>query len=87
MKVDDREKTAGYLTGWLKEKGRKPKTLHRYSKIITKELIPALGAIPLEQLHHDHVAVFIAELEDADRGAPDDPLYTRGTVLGAVGTQ
>ena len=30
----------------------------------------ALGALPLEQLRHEHVAAFISELEDAGRGAP-----------------
>jgi integrase len=36
----------------------------------TKELIPALGTLPLEQLSHDHVAAFIADLGEARRGAP-----------------
>jgi integrase len=72
VKVDDREKTAGYLTGWLEDKRRalKPKTAYRYTEIVTKELIPALGALPLEQLNHDHVAALITELEEAGRGAP-----------------
>jgi integrase len=72
VKVDDRETVAGYLTAWLdgKRHAFKPKTLHRYIEIVTKELIPALGALPLEQLHHEHVAASIAELEDAGRGAP-----------------
>jgi Phage integrase, N-terminal SAM-like domain len=49
---------AGYLTDWLEDKRRtlKPKTTYRYTEIVTKELIPALGALPLEQLNHDHVA-------------------------------
>ncbi|MGH4009778.1 MAG: site-specific integrase [Pseudonocardiaceae bacterium] len=72
VKVDDRETVAGYLPAWLngKRHALKPKTLHRYTEIVTKELIPALGALPLEQLCHEHVAAFIAELEDAGRGAP-----------------
>jgi integrase len=72
VKVDDRQTVAGYLVAWLEEKRHalKPKTLHRYSEIVTKELIPALGALPLEQLCHEHVAAFIAELEDTGRGAP-----------------
>jgi integrase len=72
VKVDDRETVASYLAVWLngKRHALKPKTLHRYSEIITKELVPALGALPLEQLHHDHVTTFIAELEDAGRGSP-----------------
>ena len=42
---------AGYLTAWLdgKRHALKPKTLHRHSEIITKELIPTLGALPLER--------------------------------------
>ncbi|MGH4013151.1 MAG: site-specific integrase [Pseudonocardiaceae bacterium] len=72
VKVNDRQTVAGYLTAWLdgKRHALKPKTMHRYSEIITKELVPTLGALPLEQLHHDHVAAFIVELEDAGRGAP-----------------
>ncbi|MCA1709059.1 MAG: site-specific integrase, partial [Actinobacteria bacterium] len=72
VKVNDRQTVAGYLTAWLdgKRHALKPKTMHRYSEIITKDLVPALGALPLEQLHHDHVALLIAELEDAGRGAP-----------------
>lgn len=72
VKVDDRETVAGYLATWLdgKRHALKPKTMYRYNEIITKELVPALGAVPLEQLNHQHVAAFIAELEDAGRGAP-----------------
>lgn len=72
VKVDDRQKTAAYLTRWLDDKRHKlkPKTMYRYIEIVTNELIPALGALPLEQLGHEHVAAFIAELDDAGRGAP-----------------
>ena len=72
VKVDDRETVAGYLTTWLdgKRPALKPKTMHRYSEIVTKELVPALGALPLEQLRHDQVAAFMAELETTGRGAP-----------------
>lgn len=72
VKVDDRQKTAAYLTGWLAQKRHKlkPKTLYRYTEIVTNELVPALGALPLEQLSHEHVAAFVAELEVAGRGAP-----------------
>lgn len=45
-------------------------TMHRYSEIITKELVPAFGALPLEQLRHDHVTALVTELEAAGRGAP-----------------
>jgi integrase len=72
VKVDDRETVAGYLAAWLdgKRHALKPKTMYRYTEILAKELVPALGALPLEQLSHDHVAAFITELEDAGRGAP-----------------
>jgi integrase len=70
--VDDRQTVAGYLVAWLDSKrhGLKPKTMYRYTEIVTKELVPALGALPLEQLSHGHVATFIGELEGAGRGAP-----------------
>jgi len=45
------------------------KTIHRYTEIVHNELIPTLGALPLEQLRHDHVVALISELEDAGRGA------------------
>lgn len=70
--VDDRQSVAEYLTGWLdgKRHALKPKTLHQYREYVVKDLIPALGAIRLEQLRHDHVTALIAELEAAGRGAP-----------------
>jgi integrase len=72
VKVDDRETVAGYLAAWLdgKRHALKPKTMYRYTEIVTKELVPALGALPLEQLSHEHVAALIVELEEAGRGAP-----------------
>lgn len=70
--VDDAELTGEYLRSWLAGKRHrlKPKTLHGYREYIEKDLIPALGGIRLEQLRHTHVAAFVAELEDAGRGAP-----------------
>ncbi|MGH3915470.1 MAG: hypothetical protein ACRDTC_18995 [Pseudonocardiaceae bacterium] len=58
---------ASYLTAWLdgKRNALKPKSLYRYSEIITKELAPALGALSLEQLRRDHVAALVTELEEA----------------------
>ena len=60
-KVDDRQTVAGYSVAWLDSKrhGPRPKTMYRYTEIVTKELVPALGALPLEQLSPDHVAAFI----------------------------
>jgi integrase len=69
--VDDHETVGDYLPEWLDGKRRtlKPKTWHQYSEYVHKDLVPALGGIPLERLHHGHVAAFIAELEVAGRGA------------------
>ena len=55
--VDDAEWTADYLRGWLKGKRYrlKPKTAHQYAEYVHKDLIPALGAIRLERLRHEHV--------------------------------
>ena len=71
VKVNDREKTGERLIAWLEDKHRslKPKTLHRYTEIVHNELIPTLGALPLEQLRHDHVVALVSELEEAGRGA------------------
>jgi integrase len=71
VKVDDRQTVAGYLAAWLdgKRHALKPKTMYRYNEIVTKELVPTVGALPLEQLSHEHVAALIAELEEAGRGA------------------
>jgi hypothetical protein len=70
--VDDRQTVARYLVAWLDSKRHvlQPKTMYRYTEIVTNELIPTLGALPLEQLSHEQVAAFITELEDAGRGAP-----------------
>ena len=69
--VNDREIVAAWITGWLAEKRRtlKPKTLHQYGEYVRKDLVPALGAIRLEQLRHNHVAALVTELEAAGRGA------------------
>ena len=71
VKVDDRQTVAGYLAAWLdgKRHALKPKTTYRYNEIVTNELVPALGALPLEQLSHEHVAALIAELMETGRGA------------------
>jgi integrase len=72
VKVDDRQTVGGYLAAWLegKQHALKPKTLHRYTEIVAKELIPTLGPLPLEQLSHEHVTGFITDLAKAHRGAP-----------------
>lgn len=76
--LDDRETVAAYLRAWLHGKRHKlkPKTLHQYGEYVEKDLVPALGAIRLEQLRHQHVAAFVADLEAAGRG----PAVTRRCV-------
>lgn len=68
---NDRQTVADYLTGWLEEKRLKlkPKTWFDYERHVRLDLIPALGAHRLEQLHHDHVRTFVADLTAAGRGA------------------
>ncbi len=70
VKVDDRETVAAYLRHWLRGQRHrlKLKTLHQYGRYVEKDLIPALGAIPLERLSHEHVATLIVDLETAGRG-------------------
>lgn len=68
--LDDRQTVADYLIDWLAGKAvaLKPTTLVRYQDYITKDLIPALGAIRLEQLSHQHLACFIRDQLAAGRG-------------------
>lgn len=70
VKLDDRETVASNLRAWLTDKRHalKPKTLHQYGEYIEKDLIPALGAIRLEALRHEHVASMIRDLQAAGRG-------------------
>jgi integrase len=68
--LDDTETVAQYLTTWLDTKSRnlKPNTVLRYRDYIDKDLIPAIGAIRLERLTHEHVRQFIRHQLDAGRG-------------------
>lgn len=68
--LDDRQTVAAYLINWLAEKSRtlKPTTVARYRDYITKDLIPALGAIRLDTLHHQHIAAFVGHQLDTGRG-------------------
>ena len=72
VRVDDRETVAEYLREWVRGMRHKlkPKTLLSYECYIENDLVPALGAIRLEHLHHRHVAQLIGDLEQAGRGAP-----------------
>jgi hypothetical protein len=60
---------AHYLTGWLDEKKTSlvPNTVRRYRDYLTKDLIPAFGAIRLERLTHVHITYFITQQQAADR--------------------
>lgn len=71
VKVDDRETTGDRLSAWLaiKRSTVKPTTWHNYAEHVNKDLIPALGPIKLEQLRHEHVQSFVADLASAGRGA------------------
>lgn len=68
--IDDHETVADYLPTWFAAKTLtlKPTTIARYTDYLTKDLIPALGAIPLEKLSHGHVAEFVRTQLDAGRG-------------------
>ena len=70
MDSDDRQTLAYYLTGWLEEKARvlKPTTMARYRDYVAKDLVPALGAVRLEELTHLHVAAFVRGELDTGRG-------------------
>jgi hypothetical protein len=52
---------ADYLTTWLADKTLvlKPTTTANYTAYACNNLIPALGAIRLEQLIHTHITEFI----------------------------
>jgi integrase len=68
--LDDQQTVAAYLTSWLAEKSLtlKPTTLARYRDYVTKDLIPALGAVQLDTLNHQHITTFISHQLDAGRG-------------------
>lgn len=70
VECDDRQSVADYLGVWLRAKAMtlKPATTVRYTDYITKDLVPALGAIRLEQLHHRHIAQFVRDQVGAGRG-------------------
>jgi integrase len=70
VECDDRQTVADYLGAWLQYKALtlKPTTLARYTDYVIKDLIPAMGAIRLEHLHHRHIAQFVRDQMAADRG-------------------
>jgi integrase len=70
VEYNDRQTVADYLGAWLRVKSvtLKPTTLARYTDYVTKDLIPAMGAIRLEHLHHRHIAQFVRDQMVAGRG-------------------
>lgn len=68
--ADPNQTLADYLTDWLDTKRRKIKlnTYAGYHRYVTHDLIPALGAIRLEQLGHYHIAGYANKQLDAGRG-------------------
>ncbi|MGW2255353.1 tyrosine-type recombinase/integrase [Kitasatospora sp. NPDC001660] len=68
--TDPRQSTADYLTGWLAEKELhlKPTTIARYRDYIEQDLIPALGAIPLDDLTRPHLRAFVTNQLRHHRG-------------------
>ncbi len=71
VKLDPKQTTGHYLLEWLASRRHDlaPKTAHQYRMYIDKDIVPALGKITLEQLHHEHVERMVSELEKAGRGA------------------
>ena len=70
VQLDDTQTVADYLTAWLEAKARtlKPTTLARYRDYLHNDLLPAFGAVRLEQLRHQHVDQFIRTELAAGRG-------------------
>jgi hypothetical protein len=70
VRLDDTETVAQYLTSWLDTKSRKlrPNTVLRYRDYINQDLIPAIGAVRLERLTHQHVRQFIDNQLATGRG-------------------
>lgn len=71
VKVNDRETTGDFLIGWLAAKRAtiKPTTGVMYGEYVTKALVPNLGSVPLERLHHEHVQGLVDDLVASERGA------------------
>lgn len=71
VKVDDKQTTGDYLLGWMTAKSAtlKPTTSHMYREYVTKILVPAIGAVRLEHLRHEHVQSLVDDLVAAGKGA------------------
>ncbi|BCJ55866.1 site-specific integrase [Actinoplanes sp. NBRC 14428] len=70
VRLDDTETVAQYLTSWLdmRSPNLRPNTVLRYRDYINQDLIPAIGAVRLERLTHEHVRQFIDNQLAAGRG-------------------
>lgn len=64
--ADPNQSLADYLTDWLETKRLqlKPTTYARYRDYVIKDLVPALGQVPLDELGYVHLSGYVhAELE------------------------
>ena len=70
--ADPNQSVAHYLREWLrtKEQTLKPTTVERYRAAVERDLVPALGAVRLDDLGHDHIAAFAQRELDNGRGRP-----------------
>jgi integrase len=68
--LDDAQTVADYLVGWLDTKARRlrPTTVVRYRDYLRNDLLPAFGAVRLDQLTHQHVDQFVRTQLAAGRG-------------------
>ncbi|MEU3560452.1 site-specific integrase [Kitasatospora sp. NPDC006786] len=68
--ADPRQTCGQYLTEWLaqKEQVLKPTTMAGYSAYVDKDLIPAIGDIPLDDLERQHLRAFVTTQLSRGRG-------------------
>ncbi|MFS7873683.1 hypothetical protein ACEYXF_10185 [Streptomyces asiaticus] len=68
--ADPNQTVADYLTTWLEAKAYvlKPTTVARYRDYVTHDLIPALGALKLDELGHRHIAAYAHTQLKSGRG-------------------
>ena len=69
--IENAKITVGqFLTGWITEQrlDLKPTTWFGYERYVRLDIVPALGDVPLQGLHYDHVRGFVDDLIAAGRG-------------------
>ncbi|MGW5698966.1 tyrosine-type recombinase/integrase, partial [Streptomyces asiaticus] len=68
--ADPNQTVADYLATWLEAKAYvlKPTTVARYRDYVTHDLIPALGALKLDELGHRHIAAYAHTQLESGRG-------------------